>query len=311
MKRIIIIVILPAILNVGQAIAQASVVKAQEKTIEVVIWDEQQPKQKDVYPNFLGNHIADYLAKQSQLSVSSVNINSPQQGLSKEVLDNCDVLIWWGHIRQFEITPEKGEQVVKRIKSGQLSLITLHSAHWSTPFVEAMDERTRMNAEKLFASKETQKVEYTYVPPTERYTTPEKDSLLTPSYYPRKFPDGKTTVKVHLPLCCFPGNRADGKPSYINILKPDHPIVKDIPRRFTVEQTEMYDEPFHVPEPDEVIFEERWPTGEWFRSGSVWNIGKGKVFYFRPGHETYNVFHNPLVLKIIENAVRWLGEEQK
>ena len=41
---------------------------------------------------------------------------------------------------------------------------------------------------------------------------------------------------------------------------------------------------------DEVIFEERWPTGEWFRSGMLWNIGGGKVFYFRPGHETFPVF---------------------
>ena len=49
----------------------------------------------------------------------------------------------------------------------------------------------------------------------------------------------------------------------------------------------MYDEPFHVPEPDEVILEECWAAGEWFRSGMVWRLGKGRVFYFRPGHETY------------------------
>ena len=70
----------------------------------------------------------------------------------------------------------------------------------------------------------------------------------------------------------------------------------------------MYDEPFHIPDPDMVIFEERWPAGEWFRSGSVWNIGKGKVFYFRPGHELYPVYKNKNVLKIIENAVIWLGK---
>ncbi len=69
----------------------------------------------------------------------------------------------------------------------------------------------------------------------------------------------------------------------------------------------MYDEPFHVPDPDEVIFEERWPTGEWFRSGMVWTIGKGRVFYFRPGHETFPVYKQPLPLKVITNAVRWLA----
>ena len=36
------------------------------------------------------------------------------------------------------------------------------------------------------------------------------------------------------------------------MLRPDHPIVEGIPREFQLPQTEMYDEPFHVPEPDEV-----------------------------------------------------------
>ena len=69
----------------------------------------------------------------------------------------------------------------------------------------------------------------------------------------------------------------------------------------------MYCEPFHVPEPDEVILEERWTTGEWFRSGMVWNIGKGKVFYFRPGHETFPTYQQVEPLKIVANAARWLA----
>ena len=36
-------------------------------------------------------------------------------------------------------------------------------------------------------------------------------------------------------------------------------------------------------------------------------IGKGKVFYFRPGHETYPVFRQEIPLRVIENACRWLG----
>jgi trehalose utilization protein len=69
----------------------------------------------------------------------------------------------------------------------------------------------------------------------------------------------------------------------------------------------MYDEPFHVPAPDEVILGECRPTGEWFRSGMAWRLGKGRVFYFRPGHETYAVFKEPVPLRILTNAVRWLG----
>ena len=64
---------------------------------------------------------------------------------------------------------------------------------------------------------------------------------------------------------------------------------------------------FHVPEPDEVILEERWATCEWFRSGMLWQLSKGKVFYFRPGHELYPVYKEQLPLQIITNAARWLG----
>lgn len=62
-----------------------------------------------------------------------------------------------------------------------------------------------------------------------------------------------------------------------------------------------------MPPPDEVVLEERWATGEWFRSGAVWKVGNGRVFYFRPGHETYPVFQQTQPLRVIENAVRWLG----
>jgi len=76
---------------------------------------------------------------------------------------------------------------------------------------------------------------------------------------------------------------------------------------FRIQHTEMYNEPFHVPEPDAVIFKENWEKGEWFRSGCLWNLGEGKVFYFRPGHETFSVYLQKEPLQVIENAVRWLG----
>lgn len=92
-------------------------------------------------------------------------------------------------------------------------------------------------------------------------------------------------------------------------MKLGHPIVREVPAEFEIAATEMYDEPFHVPEPDEVILEERWATGEWFRSGAIWKLGKGRVFYFRPGHETYPVFTQPVPLLILTNAVRWLAAQ--
>ncbi|MDB4863067.1 ThuA domain-containing protein [Pirellulaceae bacterium] len=279
------------------------------ETINVVVWDEQQPAQKEAYEDFLGNEIASYLEKQSGISVRTVNLASPEKGIADNVLNSCDVLIWWGHVRQFEITPEQGKAIVKRIKSGQLDLIALHSAHWATPFVEAMKDRTVSNALTRFKQISSEQLDLKYVDPPRRYFAPDRDDLLTPRFYPRKFPNGRTELVIHWPNCCFPAYRNDGKPSTLYTIQPDHPIAQGIPLRFQLPSTEMYDEPFHVPEPDEVIFEERWPTGEWFRSGMIWNIGDGKVFYFRPGHETFPVYKQEVALNIIENAVRFLGKK--
>src|SRR5690349_3956814 len=76
----------------------ASPLIAADAPVRVIVWDEQQPAQKTVYENFLGNAIADYLKSRPGLQVSSVNQNDPQQGLSEQTLDQCDVLVWWGHV---------------------------------------------------------------------------------------------------------------------------------------------------------------------------------------------------------------------
>jgi trehalose utilization protein len=275
--------------------------------VQVVVWDEQQPAQKQAYPNFLSERIAGHLRSQSGIKVRSVSINDPGQGLADGVLDDCRVLIWWGHVRHAEITPETGQTIVKKITEGILALIAIHSPHRSTPFVEAMNERTRLDLAAKLRAAGNERVDVSYVAPKPRYTVPKPDARLTPHVSWRKFPDGRSSATVSLPLCCFPAYRADGKPSRVKVMKPGHPIVRGVPAEFEIAATEMYDEPFHVPAPDEVILEERWATGEWFRSGAIWKLGKGRVFYFRPGHETYPVFTQGLPLLILTNAVRWLA----
>ncbi|MHC4880422.1 MAG: type 1 glutamine amidotransferase family protein [Planctomycetota bacterium] len=109
--------------------------------VRVVIWDEQQPAQKKAYPEFLGEYIAAYLKQQPGISVRSVSIKDRQKGIDAKVLDNCDVLIWWGHVRNGDISVKEAQPIVDRIRDGKLSMIELHSAHWATPFVMAMHER--------------------------------------------------------------------------------------------------------------------------------------------------------------------------
>jgi trehalose utilization protein len=277
------------------------------KPIRVLVWDERQPAQMQVYPNFLGNQIAAYLKAAGGLEVTSVGLDDANQGLGS--VDQSDVLIWWGHQRQGEIAPEKAQAIVKRVESGRLGLIVLHSAHWSQPFVEAMRARARQNALSALAPAERAEARLTETNLFTNFRTPPKyDSMLTPVAFYRKPIEGPVDIRLVLPNCCFPAYRGDGKPSQMRVLLAEHPIARGIPETFTIEHTEMYDERFHVPKPDAVVFEERWATGEWFRSGSLWNLGQGRVFYFRPGHETFAVYKNPTVLKVIENAVRWMGE---
>lgn len=78
-------------------------------------------------------------------------------------------------------------------------------------------------------------------------TGPGRDARLTPAADVRKFPDGRVQVRLHLPNCCFPAYRNDGKPRQLRVLRPDHPLAAGLPATFTLPRTEMYDEPFHVP----------------------------------------------------------------
>jgi trehalose utilization protein len=89
------------------------------------------------------------------------------------------------------------------------------------------------------------------------------------------------------------------------VTRPGHPIVKDVDDHFIIDQEEMYGEFFDIPEPEQTILISSFSGGEVFRSGCCWHRGAGKVFYFRPGHETFPTYYNPMVQKILANAVRW------
>lgn len=282
--------------------------RAADRPVRVLVWDERQPQQKQAYSNWLGNAIAAHLRARPGFVVESASLDDPQQGLA--ALDRTDVLVWWGHVRQMEIEPPVAKDIVRRIREGRLDLVALHSAHWSRPFVEAMNERAREDALAALtpAERATAVIKESDLFPRP-LTAPKYPDRLSPSVQYRKPPEGPVEVRLVLPNCCFPAYRGDGKPSQVRVLLPDHPVARGLPATFRIPQTEMYDEPFHVPTPDEVVLEERWETGEWFRSGAVWKVGKGRVFYFRPGHETYPVFQDPNALRVVENAVNWLGQE--
>jgi len=89
------------------------------------------------------------------------------------------------------------------------------------------------------------------------------------------------------------------------VIDPSHPITVDLPEYFEIPHEEMYGERFDIPQPDELVLIGWFAGGEVFRSGCCWHRGRGKVFYFQPGHETFPIYYQAEVLKVIENGIRW------
>jgi trehalose utilization protein len=89
------------------------------------------------------------------------------------------------------------------------------------------------------------------------------------------------------------------------VIEPGHPIAAGLDEYFVIPHEEMYGERFDIPAPDELVLVSWFQGGEIFRSGCCFYRGSGKIFYFQPGHETVPTYHQPEVLKVITNAVRW------
>lgn len=89
------------------------------------------------------------------------------------------------------------------------------------------------------------------------------------------------------------------------VVNPGHPIAAGLEETIEIEREEMYGELFDVPPPDELVFISWFTGGEVFRSGCCYTRGRGRIFYFRPGHETYPTYHHPQVQRVIANGARW------
>lgn len=217
--------------------------------IKVTVWNEGRHEKTNeavgkIYPDGMHNTIAGFLNKNADIKARTATLDDPGQGLPQSVVDDTDVIIWWGHKAHAEVGDEIVQRVQKRVLEG-MGLIVLHSGHYS----------------KIF-----------------------KTILGT---------TGSLKWRV-----------VDEKERLWNI-EPSHPICRGIGDYFELPHEEMYGERFDIPRPDEVIFMSWFAGGEVFRSGVTFQRGHGKIFYFRPGHETYPTFHNDNVQKIITNAVRW------
>jgi len=106
------------------------------------------------------------------------------------------------------------------------------------------------------------------------------------------------------------GTIVDAGPEELRVLLPEHPIAAGLQDTFTLAREELWQEPFDVPPPDEFVFASRFPQrdADFRYGGCCWTRGAGRVFFFRPGHETYPTYFDKNVQRVLVNACRWAAK---
>lgn len=217
--------------------------------IRVTVWNEylhetRHEAIRQIYPEGIHGCIAAFL-RQDGLSVRTATLREAEHGLTQAVLEETDVLVWWGHMAHQEVADEVVERVYRRVMDG-MGLIVLHSGHASKIFMKLCGTNSDQLKWREAAEKEI-----------------------------------------------------------LWLMDPAHPIAQGVPDHILLPHEEMYGETFIIPKPDDLLFLSWFEGGEVFRSGVTYTRGLGKIFYFRPGHETFPTYHHKDIQRVILNAVRW------
>ncbi|ELY99786.1 hypothetical protein C482_09882 [Natrialba chahannaoensis JCM 10990] len=223
----------------------------------ITIWNEFRHEREDdeaaaIYPDGIHEALAEIFRSEetaAEYEVQTATLDEPEHGLTEEVLDGTDILLWWGHEAHDEVAAEIVDRVQERVLEG-MGLLALHSAHYSKIFKRLMG----------------------------------------------------TTCSLQW--------REDGATERLWVVDPGHPITDGLEECIELPETEMYGEPFDVPEPDKLVLTSWFEGGEVFRSGCCYRRGSGRIFYFRPGHETYPIYENKEIQQVLRNAVEWVSPRE-
>ena len=109
--------------------------------MHVVVWNENyhektDPRVTELYPGGIHTYVASFL-ESDDVHVRTATLDMPECGLTQEILDETDVLIWWGHLRHNLVPDEIAERVHKRVLEG-MGFIVLHSGHHCKVFKRLM-----------------------------------------------------------------------------------------------------------------------------------------------------------------------------
>jgi trehalose utilization protein len=110
--------------------------------IRVTIWNEgrhekRSPEVAALYPKGIHGALADHLNKAGGFEVRTRVLDDPHHGLDADVVDQSDVMLWWGHLHHQEVADDIVERVHQRVLAG-MGLIVLHSGHFSKIFKRLM-----------------------------------------------------------------------------------------------------------------------------------------------------------------------------
>ncbi len=219
--------------------------------IRVTVWHEfrhekKNPEVAKIYPKGIHEAIASHLRTCQDMTVRTATLDEEEAGLTDAVLNETDVLTWWGHTAHGDVPDAAVERVYRRVVREGMGLLVLHSGHFSKIFKKLMGTSCDL-----------------------------------------KWREDKEEHEI------------------LWVARPGHPCVRGIDDHFILPHEEMYGEFFDIPEPECTFLISSFTGGEVFRSGCTWTRGAGKIVYFRPGHETFPTYHDPNVLKVIANSVRW------
>lgn len=214
--------------------------------MNITVWNEHVHEREGgeaarIYPD--GIHAVIAAALRGVGAVRTATLAEPEHGLPPAVLDETDVLLWWGHTAHDQVSDDVADRVVGRVLDG-MGLVVLHSGHYSKPFKRLMGTGCDL-----------------------QWRHDERETVWT--------------------------------------VAPGHPIAVGVPSPFVIPEQEMYGEFFDVPPPEQLVFISSFTGGEVFRSGCCWTRGRGRIFYFSPGHETNPVYHQAEVQRVLVNGTQW------
>lgn len=208
---------------------------------------------KSVYPDGMHAAIAASFPEEDGFRVTIATQDMPRHGLSRHVLNETDVLVWWSHIDNNIVADEVVNDVCKRVVRDGMGFIALHSASFSKPW----------------------------------------QRMLGIEYEAGEWGRFRTMPK--------------GEKERLWVVAPGHPICEGIDGYLDIPQDEMYGEPMLMPDPDKLLFIAWWEGGNVCRSGTLFERGRGRIFGFTPGHETFPIYYQKEVRQVLRNAARFLA----